>query len=382
MKSIARVLFGLLFTLLIASHDATCADAKTNPAAADDLFSDPKVLQLKIEIPAANLEALKKAPKTYVKATVREGDKVYADAGIRLKGNAKSEALEKKPGLTIKFNEFASGSHFHGHSRILLDNALHDPSFLSAAIGGEVFRAADVPAPKITFARVELNGRDVGLYVVEQAANREFLSEFFNKTKGNLYEGAHSDITDQLEKDGGDSSKDQPDLKKLAAAAREPDLAQRLKKLGPLVDLDRFVSFAAVEVLTWDRSGYSMSQNNYRIYHDPGNGRMVFIPHSLDQLFAKADGPLVPPWKGILANAILQTPEGQRRYRERMTSLLDTVCKVEKLQARLNELAGKIRPALSVNAAELKSFEAGVASLRDRIAKRAYFIGEELKKTH
>jgi len=381
MKSIACVLFGLLSTLVITSHNAPGAESKTN-VAADDLFSEPKVLQLKIEIPAASLEALKKAPKTYVKATVREGDKIYADAGIRLKGNARVEALEKKPGLTIKFNEFTSGIHFHGHTRILLDNAIHDPTFLSAAIGGEIFRAADVPAPKISFARVELDGRDVGLYVVEEAANREFLSEFFNKAKGNLYEGAHTDINDPLEKDGGDSSKDQPDVKKLAAAAREPDAVQRLKKLAPLLDLDRFVSFAAVEVLTWDHGGYTMSQNNYRIYHDPANGRMVFIPHSLDQLFAKADGPLVPAWKGILATAVLQTPEGQRRYRERMASLLDTVCKVEKLQGRLNELAGKIRPVIAGNAAELKTFDAGVASLRDRIAKRAYFLGEELKKTH
>src|SRR5882724_5892184 len=105
MKTIARTLFGLILVLL-SSDSGTAAEAKTNAAAADDLFSEPKVLQLKIEIPAASLDALKKAPKTYVKATVREGDTVYADAGVRLKGNAKSEALEKKPGLTIKFNEF------------------------------------------------------------------------------------------------------------------------------------------------------------------------------------------------------------------------------------------------------------------------------------
>src|ERR1051326_218256 len=107
MKSMTRLRFGYLFALLMAgSPPAPGAEARTNSVAADDLFAEPKVLQLKIEIPAAQLDALKKAPKSYVKATVREGDKFYADAGIRLKGNARSETLQKQPGLTIKFNEF------------------------------------------------------------------------------------------------------------------------------------------------------------------------------------------------------------------------------------------------------------------------------------
>src|SRR5262249_16872157 len=148
--------------------------AKPKPIRQDDLFSQLKVLQLKIEIPAASLEALKKDPRSYVKSTVREGEKVYADAGGRLKGHAAFEAHEKKAGVAIKFNEFTSGLHFHGHTKILLDNAHQDPSFLAEAIGSEIFRAAYVPAPKVTVARVELNGRDLGFYVVEEAVNREF----------------------------------------------------------------------------------------------------------------------------------------------------------------------------------------------------------------
>src|ERR1043166_5664960 len=124
----------------------------------------------------------------------------HADAGIRVKGSSSFVSQEKKPSLAVKFNECTSGRHFHGHSKILLDNGHQDPTFLCDALAGELFRSAGVPAAKVTFAQVELNGQDAGLYVVEQAANHEFLAEFFQKTKGNLNEGAHQDVTDKLEK--------------------------------------------------------------------------------------------------------------------------------------------------------------------------------------
>lgn len=376
-------LLGLLGAFLLsvfAPHPLLGAEGKDVKPATDELFAQPKVLQLKIEIPAASLDALKLDSKKYARATVREGDKVYAEAGVRLKGNGSFQPLEKKPSLTIKFNEFISGERFHGHGKILLNSSAHDPSYLSEAIAGEIFRAADVPAPKITFARIELNGRDLGLYVLSQASNREFLSEYFKKAKGNLYEGSNADVNEKLEKDSGDDSRDQADLKALANAAKEQDPAQRLKKLSAVLDIDRFISFAAVEVFTWHHSGYTMGRNNYRVYHDPASNQMVFIPHGLDQIFNKTSGPLMPEWKGLVAKAILETPDGQRRYRERMAKLLTTAFKPDALQARVNEWAAKVHPAIARDAAQSKSFDAAVARWRERIAERVKFIELELKK--
>ncbi len=346
----------------------------------DELYSAPKVLQLKIELPQPQLEALRKDPKTYVKGTVREADKVYANAGIRLKGASSAQLLDKKPSLAIKFNEFESGQHFHGHEKILLNNSLQDPSYLCEAIGGEVFRAAGVPAGKVTFARIDLNGRDAGLYVLAQAPNRDFLSDYFKRTKGNFYEGNEGDVTDKLRLDSGNGPKDNADLKNLANAAREGDHGQRMKKLAAVLDMERFISFTAAEVLTWHRNGYALSRDNYRVYHEPNANRMVFIPDGLDTLFGKANGALVPECKGLVAKAVLETPEGHRLYRERLTKLLAGAFKVDALHTRINDLAGKIRPAVARDPNEAKAFDSAVAQLRQTIAQRAKFIEEELKK--
>src|ERR1043165_5217166 len=53
----------------------------------EDLFLQPKVMQISITIPAAGFAALHAKPRTYVRAALEEGGVRYADIGVRLKGN-------------------------------------------------------------------------------------------------------------------------------------------------------------------------------------------------------------------------------------------------------------------------------------------------------
>jgi spore coat protein CotH len=243
-----------------------------------------------------------------------------------------------------------------------------------------LFRAAGVPAPRDNFARVELNGRDLGLFVLEEAVNKEFLAKYFSRTKGNLYEGSKADINEKLQKDSGDDSKEQKDVKALAAALKEPDAALRLKKISSLLDVDRFISFAATEVFTWHHNGYTMGEDNYRIYADPATNRMVFIPHGYEQLFGKPNGPLIPEWKGLVIKAIMDTPEGKAKYRERMSKLLATAFKLDAITARINQLVPVLKPVAGSGSTQAQTFDAALTQLRERVTQRAAFIGEELKK--
>jgi spore coat protein CotH len=349
-------------------------------ASSGDLFAQPKVHRIKIELGDSALESLRKDPKRYVKATVREGATTLADVGIRLKGSGTFQTVDKKPSFSIKFNEFVKGQEFHGRGRILLSNSHQDPTYLCEAIGGEIFRAAGVPAAKATFARVEINGRDVGLYVLTEAVNKDFLSQYFKKAKGNLYEGSNNDVTDKLEKDGGDDSVEQNDVRALATAAKEPDLATRWKKLNLVLDINRFIDFAAVEVFIAHHDGYTMDRNNYRIYHDPASGQIVFLPHDLDQIFGKSEDPIIPNWKGLVAKSVLTTPAGQKQYLESMAKLLGSAFKPDAINTRLGELAATIRPTLAEHdSAVTKAFDDAVTKLRERITNRAAFIEQQLK---
>jgi spore coat protein H len=381
MKSLKSLLFwfALLGSLSLTSLQG--ASKKPNPEV-DDLFGQPKIFQIKIEIPSASLAALQKDPRKYIRGVIRDSSRTYSDVGIRLKGNGSFQPGDKRPALALKFNEFVSGVRFHGHSKVFLNNSHQDPTYICEALGGELFRSAGVPAPRTTYAHLELNGRDLGLYVLAEAVNKEFLSKHFVRTKGNLYEGSKADVTEKLEKDSGDESKDQKDVKALAAAAKEPDLAARLKKLNATLDVQRFISFAATEVFAWHHSGYTMSQDNYRLYNDPGTNQLIFIPHSYEELFGKPKGPLFPEWKGVVAKALLETPEGKSSYRDRMTKLLGTSFKADAINNKISEYARVVKQELGRDPTQAQAFEAAVAQLRERVTKRVAFIEEELKKAN
>jgi spore coat protein H len=344
-----------------------------------DLFARPAVHRIQIQLSESALDALRKSPKDYTQATVREGDKVYTDVGVRFKSDGKLQSVDQKPSLVLKFDEFVKKQQFHNLKRIQLNNSKSDPSYLSEALSGEVFRAAGLPAAKVTFARVEMNGRDLGLYQIVEAANKDFLSQYFKNADGNLYEGSNQDVVDKLEQDGGDESANQADLKALAAAAREPDPAERWKKLAQVLDVDRFIKFVAAEVLVAHHDGYSRDRNNYRLYHDPTSGKFVFIPHGLDETF-KTDEPVIQNWEGVVAIGVLSTPAGRQQYLAQVSQLRTTAFKVDTLQARINALAAIIRPAITEHdPAVASAFESEIVKLRAYVSRRSTFLEQQLK---
>ncbi|HUR47363.1 MAG TPA: CotH kinase family protein, partial [Candidatus Saccharimonadales bacterium] len=229
-------------------------------------------MRINIVIAPDEVAALHAHPRSYVKGTLEEGGVRYPNISVRLKGNGSFQPLGKKPAFALKFHQVA----FHGERKILLNNSVQDRSYLCQPLGGEIFRSAGVPAPRTTFAQVFCNGQNLGLYVIVQAITKQFLAQHFTNSDGNLYEGSNHDVDERLEVDSSDKASEQADLKELASALKIPDLSLRFKKLGALLDVDSFITFAAIEVLSVHRDGYSLDRNNFRIYHDPGTGLMTF----------------------------------------------------------------------------------------------------------
>jgi spore coat protein CotH len=234
---------------LLVTPVAGGADHSDAAAPGDDLFGPPKVISLKIEIPDGELKTMLKGSHTYGRCTLREGGVSYSDVGIRYKRAPDKEAASGKPDFTVAFNEFASGQKFHGLQRLILLAGRKDPSYLSAPIGLELFRNAGIPAARSGFATIQLNGRNLGFYVVVEGVDRDFIGRHFDNSKGNLYDEGHdTDVTGKLEKYGGKNSTDQPDVDALAAAALQSDPAQRWEQLQQRLDVDRFLAFAALEI--------------------------------------------------------------------------------------------------------------------------------------
>jgi hypothetical protein len=310
-----------------------------------------------------------------------EGTTIYRDIGVHLKGAAGSfRGVDDRPALTVSFDKFTPDQHFFGLSKIHLNNSVQDPSYMSEYICGELFRAADVPATRVAFALVEINGRKLGLYVLKEGFTKEFLSLYYQQTSGNLYDGGFiKDITDPLEKDFGSGPNDHSDLKALAAAAQERDPEKRWVRLNETLDVSRFINFMVMENITWDWDGYPMNRNNYRVYYDVDTKRMVFFPHGTDQMFWDANGSLIGNLQGLVAASIMRTAEGRSLYRHRYTELFTNVFKVTDITNRINALERRIKPALAAgDTPGPEEFSNQVREIKRKIVARAAGISRLL----
>ncbi|MCX8157512.1 MAG: CotH kinase family protein [Verrucomicrobiae bacterium] len=350
----------------------------------EELFTTNRgVLHLRLQLEPSALESLRRDPRRYVRAQLFDGDIHYRDVAVHLKGAAGSfRHVDDKPALTISLDRFTRNQSFYGLSKIHLNNSVQDPSYMAEYICGVMFRAADVPAPRVAHAVVEMNGRKLGLYVLKEGFTKEFLSLHFRDPSGNLYDGGFvKDITDPLEKDCGNGPDDHSDLKALAAAAQEKDLDRRWERLCRVLDMERFMNYMAIENMTWDWDGYPMNRNNYRIYSDPTSGRMVFLPHGTDQMFSQPEGPLLSPLQGMLALAVMRTGEGRRLYRQQYYEKYQRVYHAADLTNQLWHLEQRIKKTIPKDYAHLARDLAGPAQdLRRRIMERARSIERQLKE--
>jgi hypothetical protein len=346
-----------------------------------DLFTDGAIRQLRIELTPEAATRLRRHPREYVPATVTESTNTWRQVGLHLKGATGSfRPLEDKPSLTLDFSRFTPGRKFHGLRKIHLNNSVEDPSYANEILGGELFRANGVPAPRATRALVTLNNRERGLYVLKEGFTEDFLSCHFQQISDELYEPEDGhDIDQSLKRNSvlapaGDGTA----LKDLAAAVAEPDPGLRWQRLEAILNMDRFLTFMSLEVMLGHRDGYCLARNNFRVYHDLDSGRMIFFPHGMDQLLGTADLPWQPALGGSVAEAVMTTPEGKRLYSERFATLLTNAFQVAALTGRVEQLVAELRPALS--RAEWGRVRDAAETVKERIVQRQRSLVAQLNE--
>jgi spore coat protein CotH len=373
-------------------------NTKKDPAAA--FFADETILYLAVELAEPELQKLRRDPRKYVPVKLLEGDKgtkfgktpkddkgvkaTYADVGMHLKGAAGSfRQIDDKPGLTLNMNKFGEDQRFHGLDKFHLANSVQDPSYLSELICGDVFRAGGVPASRVRPAIVTVQGRLRGMYYLKEGYDKYFLRHHFEDRHGNLYDGGFLRDVDQplqiLSRTGDVAN--HGDLKALVTAC-QAHVKQRFAKMEKILDMDEFVSYLAIEVLVWDWDGYPMNRNNYRIYHEPNRDKILFIPSGMDQMYGNPGGPLLPGFNGMVARALMETPEGKDRYLKRMREVLKTIYKTDDLVKKLNRWEAQVRPALSaIDAGAGRDYVNQVNRLRQAIVARGKSLEEQLSRT-
>ena len=292
---------------------------------------------------------------TWFGATVTVDGETHTDVGVRKKGFIGSQS-DAKPSLKLRFDKYTDGQSLGGAmERMTLNNSIQDPSMVNTCLSYRVFAAAGNPAPRCNFATVSVNGKDLGLYVHVEEFKAPFLARHFDSAGGNLYEGTVSDFTPTyrgtIEKKTNEDAADWSDIDAVVAALEDPSPAG-LEALGEIVDLDRFLSFWATEVLVGHWDGYAGDRNNYWFYREPG-GRFVFLPWGADDTFHLRDDPnpfdnISDPPPSVLAltaipNRLYNHPDWRDEYAARLKEILETVWDEEDLLAAVDTMAAIVQ---------------------------------------
>lgn len=362
--------------LLLAQDAAPLADnVARKPDASDLFFKGGAIPQLRIQVSEGELEKLKADNRTYVRCTVVENRKTtYKDVAIKLKGAAGSfRDWDDRPALTLNSNKFRKGQTFHGLDKFHLNNSVQDETYVQEWLCEEICRSAGVPATRVTHARVWLNDRDVGLYVLKEGFDKTFLQRHFENADGSLYDGGFvQDIDADLEKDSGANPDDRSDLRGLQEACQEPVIEERWKRVDQTLNVDAFISFMALELMTGHWDGYTWNKNNYRIYFNPTDSKAYFLPHGMDQMFGDPNASILDMPGPIVSSTVMQNPEWRARYRKRVTELLPLFDPPTKLQTRVDYLQRRLRPVLKAMDPQLALDHAErVKEFKDRLAARA-----------
>lgn len=383
----AMQIFRPLIAACAVSLLPPCAGAAKPPkdAKADEaivFFDSGAIPEFKVVLDDEARQKLREKPREYVRASlVVDGTTTLKSVGVKLKGAAGSfQEFDERPGLTVNVDKYKKGQRFHGMEKFHLNNAVQDETLLSEWLGSEIFRAAGYPCPRASHARLRINDRDLGVYVLREGFDEPFLKRTFPDAKGNLYDGGFvQDVDNELEMDSGDDPDNRADLLGLATACHEPDPAVRWKGVAARIDLDRFISFMALERLCGHWDGYTINQNNYRLYFPPG-GCGVFLPHGMDQLFGDPGAGLYDHTSALLSSAVLQNDAWREKYREQLEKSLPLLRPAEQWLAKVDAMRARLKPVLESVDAELAAKHGEkVAELRNRLKERADALEDLIK---
>jgi hypothetical protein len=358
----------------------------------EELFRPDHVLEVEIAMAPADWAALRAQPEqvgmpevtcaeqpteepyTYFPAEITIDGETVADVAVRKKGNLGSLSTAR-PGLKVKANEYVAGQRISGLRQLTLNNNHQDPSYISQCLGYGLFRAAGLAAPRCSFAHVTVNGEDLGLYSHVESIKREFLERHFEDPSGHLYESGGDFSPGQT---GGFQPKDDDavppdcsDLEPVVSALQASD-GQLIEQLGAVVDLDGFLTYWAMEVLTDHWDGYANNRNNYYFYRDPTSGRFHFIPWGTDALFTgrpRTTRPMSVFACGRMAWRLYDVAATRDLYLARLAELLDSVWDESAIGDEIDRMEALIAPIADPTGAlglagEMEKVRAFVAARR------------------
>ena len=330
----------------------------------------PTVHRFEFHIAPEAARSLREKPRRNVEARVVVDGQDARKVVLRLKGALGSfRPFDERPSLTLETDDTGAGPLPGGITKLHLNNSEEDPSRLRERLGRHLFTGAGIPCPRVGHARVVLEGRDLGLYVMAEGCTPDWIRRTFGEVPGSVFEPQAGKPDAVGFREVASFPADLPGV--LPAGfleAHRGPVETRWARAATAVDRTALVDFLAVELRAGHADGYGLARNNYRLWV-PRDGRgLRWIPHGLDRLFMATEIPWLPSFGGPMAEALAASPEELGRLETRIHSEPE----IGKDPTALQFLVEGWRDALrdQVGAADWKEIQAGTLELLGQIRRR------------
>lgn len=333
----------------------------------------------------------------YMQATIVIDNKKFFSCGIRFKGESSYEFYpgKKKP-FRIKFDKFVKGQDFNGLEDLNLNNNFKDPTMIREKMFLDLLNKEGLPAPRATFAKVYVNEKYLGLYLVTENVDQVFLQTRFNNNTGNLFQGEPLATFSYY---GNEPSKyynkyvlktntkknDWTDLVKFIKLINDSTLSKEdyLRKLESSFNLDKCLRSWAINNLIGNIDAYNMFYpHNFFLYHDSitykwhwisldGNyafaawNPVMSLPSLLKMSIMVPDSAPFKDARPLLDKTLRINPIIRKRYVAIVNELIRTNFNTENVNRTIDSLAMRIRIAVYADVNKMysnKDFDTNINS--------------------
>lgn len=113
------------------------------------------------------------------------------NVGIRGKGNTSLSSVASmdsdRYSFKIEFDQYDSTKTYHGLDKLSLNNLIQDNTYMKDYLSYQMMGQFGAPAPLCSYAYLNVNGQDWGLYLAVEAVEESFLQRNYGADYGQLY---------------------------------------------------------------------------------------------------------------------------------------------------------------------------------------------------